>query len=163
MPPESLVCLDLEFDIQDHYVHEIAMCTLLSNEPKVLIDAVTKIGAKPPKPSLRKNLRHPFVKEIATVRQRNREDRTRRRATAGRILNTKQIVEKLRLFIEPDTIILTWHVNAVDLTILKDFLEANGHETASILPPKDNCVFMVPRFRRNLRIRKTFRWKVIPG
>jgi hypothetical protein len=28
MPPESLVCLDPEFDIQDHYVHEIAMCTL---------------------------------------------------------------------------------------------------------------------------------------
>jgi hypothetical protein len=125
-------------------------CTLSSNEPEVLIDAVTKFGAKPPKPSLAKNLMHPSVKEIATVRQRSREDRARRRATPRRILNTEQIVEKLRSFIKPDTIILTWHVNAADLTILKEFLEANGHETASILPPKDNCVFMVPCFRRNL-------------
>lgn len=79
---------------------------------------------------------HPYVKEIATVRQRNREDRARRRATAGRILDTEQIMEKLRPFMRLDTIILTWHVNGVDLAILKDFLEANGHETASILPPK---------------------------
>jgi len=112
------------------------MCTLLSNELEVLIGAVTKIGAKPPKPSLQKNLMHPFVKEIATVRQRNHEDRARRRATTGRILNTEQIVEKLRPFTMPDTIILTWHVNIVDLTILEDFLEANSHEIASILLPK---------------------------
>jgi hypothetical protein len=92
---------------------------------------------------------HSF-KEIATVRERNREGRTRRRATAGRILNTEQIVEKLRPFIKADKIILTWHVNAADLMILKDFLEANGYETASILPRKSNCVFMVPYFRRNL-------------
>jgi hypothetical protein len=131
MPMESLVCLDLEYDVENYYVYEIAMCTLLSNEPEVLIDAVTKIGAKPPKIGLRKNRLPPFVQETATLPQRTREAHARKQATNRRILHTGQIVEKLRQFIKPDTIILTWHVNATDMTVLKDFLEVNGHETAS--------------------------------
>ena len=54
MPVESLVCLDLEYDVENYYVYEVAICTLLPNEPEVLIDAVTKFGAKPPKFGLRK-------------------------------------------------------------------------------------------------------------
>jgi hypothetical protein len=150
MPVESLVCLDLEYDVENYYVYEVAICTLLPNEPEVLIDAVTKFGAKPPKFGLRKTRLPPVVEEFATTPQRIRTAYGRNQAIGGRVLQTGQIAEKLRQFMKPDTIILTWATNANDLTALRDFLEANGHEAASVLPSKDNCVFMVPHFRRNL-------------
>jgi hypothetical protein len=122
----------------------------LPDKPEVLLDAVTKYGAKAPKFGLRKTRLPPVIKEFATIPQRTRTAYGRNQAVGGRVLQTAQISEKLRQFMKSDTIILTWATNATDLTVLGDFLKANGHGNASILPPKGNCVFTVPHFRRNL-------------
>ena len=46
------------------------------------------------------------------------------------------------------SIILVWHVNRFDLTILRELLESNGY--TDILPPQENCIPLIKHYRASL-------------
>lgn len=73
-----------------------------------------------------------------------------RRFRKGRIgrMNVHSIAQKLRSAqINKDTIILVWHQNVSDLTLLREFLEAAGY--GDILPTNKNCIPMINILRPN--------------
>jgi hypothetical protein len=70
------------------------------------------------------------------------------------VLDVHAIATKFREGgITTDSIILTWHRTAKDLEFLRKLFDAAGcNDYKNILPPKHHCVFMIPEFRRNMRI-----------
>lgn len=60
-----------------------------------------------------------------------------------------QVAAKLKdIGMRPKTLVLTWHLHAADLQILRNFLESAGYY--GILPPDDHCFPMVAVLRPNL-------------
>jgi len=55
--------------------------------------------------------------------------------------------------ITPDTIFLVWHVNKMDLQIVRDLLESSGYH--DFLPPDENCITLIQLFRANMFQRHT--------
>lgn len=47
-----------------------------------------------------------------------------------------------------ESVVLTWHIHARDLVLLRRLFEEAGYD--DILPPDNNCVPMIPQFRKNL-------------
>jgi hypothetical protein len=50
--------------------------------------------------------------------------------------------------ITPETIMLSWSTNYQDLCLLRRHLERDGY--SNILPPDENCIPMVPHYKRCL-------------
>jgi hypothetical protein len=64
-------------------------------------------------------------------------------------MNVHEVVLKLQqVGITPDTVILVYHVSAMDLSLLREFLESAGY--TDILPPSGNCIPLIPLPRMNL-------------
>lgn len=52
--------------------------------------------------------------------------------------------------VTPDTMLLTWHLNTMDLTLLRCFMDMGGY--GEVLPPEGNCIPLIQFFRPNLPI-----------
>ena len=64
-------------------------------------------------------------------------------------MTATEIAEALKSAgINQKSVILVWHINYFDLTLLRELLESNGH--ADVLPPQANCIPMIPQFRLGL-------------
>lgn len=125
----SLVCMDLEFNSTTGRLYEVAICTLLPQEPEILINALTERDVELP---WHLNWENPLRNELVWFQQRSRVESN---ARAGRILTSTRIMEILKTFLTPDTLILTWHQSTRDLRILRQFSESNGHESIRSYPP----------------------------
>ncbi|KAF4471029.1 zinc finger 76 (expressed in testis) [Fusarium albosuccineum] len=67
----------------------------------------------------------------------------------------REIAETLqKAGVTQTSIILVWHVNTFDLTILKELLESAGYR--HILPPKENCIPIIKHYRAGLPARDRF-------
>lgn len=65
-------------------------------------------------------------------------------------MTAKQVADELRLQgISQETILVSWHINAFDLSLLREWLESEGEH--GVLPPDSHCIPIIPYFRRNLR------------
>jgi len=65
------------------------------------------------------------------------------------LLNVHDIAAQSReCGITPQSIIPTWHLHKMDLVLLREFLEEAGY--GDILPPDENCIPMIPEYRKNL-------------
>lgn len=61
----------------------------------------------------------------------------------------REIAEMLKSAgVSQKSIILVWHVNRSDLTILRELLESKGY--TDILPPQENCIPMIKHYRAGL-------------
>lgn len=121
--------MDLEFNSTTGRLYEVAICTLLPQEPEILINALTERDVELP---WHLNWENPLRNELVWFQQRSRVESN---ARAGRILTSTRIMEILKTFLTPDTLILTWHQSTRDLRILRQFSESNGHESIRSYPP----------------------------
>jgi hypothetical protein len=150
MPPESLVCMDLEFNNRSCWaeVHEVSIVTLSSGE--VLLDAVLERS----------------IRDENTTRRRSRPENTdlyyycfdrhaftprfKRPPRDKHYYGVQSLATKLQAIIHPETVIITWHNSPTDLTVLRTFMEINGHSMNNVLPPNTSCVPIIPQFSNNL-------------
>jgi hypothetical protein len=145
MPASSLLCMDLEFNPLNHKVYEIAICELTTGT--VLMDVRVKLDAKAPKQYSRN-----FQTALLPFKFIKGNEQNPQTHHTGQIINAAQVAQLLSRFMEPETIILTWHTAATDLRILRRFLAANEQDTEGIIPDDDHYIFMIPYFKQNLGI-----------
>jgi hypothetical protein len=152
MPQGMLVCIDTEFSAASEKVFEIGVCEFESGKP--LVDTRVKHHCS-------EDELHQFPNPLkANPYQRLISIRTSQRiyGTGPQnrmdVLDVHAIATKFREGgITPDSIILTWHRTAKDLELLRKLFDESGcKDYKNILPPKHHCMFMIPEFRRNMRI-----------
>ena len=117
MPDESLVVMNLEFELHNYHVQEIAICTQKSG--KVLLDAILETGDKP-----RRFFCAPDSKALQESLRIMRSKQTLsaiRHSPKKPLCTPKEIAQRLAGFMNSDTIIITWHINPADLRILREF------------------------------------------
>jgi hypothetical protein len=88
---------------------------------------------------------HPLLKAVSTV-------------TANSVYNGGKNTDLLSVHdiaarcregsVTSESMVLTWHIHATDLVLLRRLFEEAGYD--DILPPDNNCIPMIPQFRKNL-------------
>ena len=66
-------------------------------------------------------------------------------------LDVHEIAECLKsIGIDSSTIVLVWAVNRQDLRILINFVASGGYDVEALLPPIENCLPLINRYKHNL-------------
>jgi hypothetical protein len=146
MTGAKLICLDIEFCPVSGKVFEVGLCEYYSG--KVLINARVKYDghdADLHKPRDDAKPAHPFLKAMSTV-------------TANKVYNGGKNTDLLSVHdiaarcreggVTSESVVLTWHIEVRDLVLLRQLFEEAGYD--DILPPDNNCIPMIPQFRKNL-------------
>lgn len=141
-PGSALVVLDDEFSQVPRKVLELAIIERVSG--RVLIN--TAVEHQEDGMDRQPLYGNPYGKYLGHLTEASISRRSRK----GRIgrMDVHSIAQKLRSAqISKDTIILVWHQNVSDLTLLREFLEAAGYD--DILPTDKNCIPMINILRPN--------------
>ena len=100
MLDESLMVLDLEFNVCTHMVHEMGIGSLKSG--KRLMDVLTSAGSRAPRDYAAHILKEFRQKDQA--RSKAHRQKLLQQSESGRVWNAEQIVSELAKFMTPDTI-----------------------------------------------------------
>jgi len=155
----KVVCLDLEFSSISRKVFEVGLCEYPSG--KELVNArikhdCTELELHQSSKSMRNR---PFSFAISKRASTLVYGKDRTKCTD--LVDVHNIAAQFREHgITPQSIILTWHLNTMDLVLLKEFFEEAGYY--DILPPNENCIPMIPQFQKNSTQdvgRKTFSYE----
>lgn len=88
---------------------------------------------------------HPRVEWLS----RRHEEKLYSEANESSQMDVSEVAQVLQeVGITPKTVFIAWHNNRYDLRLFRNFLEEGGYK--GILPGDDNCIPMVPYFRRNI-------------
>lgn len=139
-PVSALRFIDLEYNSSTRRVFEIGMCDANGT---MTMDCLTSYGSK---------ALHAVTKDNTVVDRRMDgiiETSVQQHHSAHGSMTAKQVADELRLQgISQETIFVSWHVNALDLTLLREWLESEGEY--GVLPPDSHCIPIIPYFRQNL-------------
>ncbi|RYP44014.1 hypothetical protein DL768_009484 [Monosporascus sp. mg162] len=139
-PVSALRFIDLEYNSSTRRVFEIGMCDANGT---VTMDCLTLYGSGA----------FQAVTEGRTVVD-TRMDHIiessvgQHHCTHGS-MTAKQVANELRLQgISQETIFVSWHCSALDLSLLREWLESEREY--GVLPSDSHCIPIIPYFRRNL-------------
>jgi len=155
MPEGMLVDLDIEFSPTSGKIFEVAVCEHHSGT--VLVNARIEHHCSNSEPhasreghkseSLQQILRGISLRSSGNVYGTYKD-----RSKCNGLLDVHAVAKLFRgSGITTQTYFLTWHKTKKDLTLLRQFFEEAGYD--DILPPSNNnCVQMIPQFKRNVPI-----------
>ena len=135
-----MVILDIEF-CQSGQVKEVALIEYVSG--RVLLNILVKPQAPPELSQLKLAWRRGLIDHLWSRKLDSSGKNT------DQDLDVWTIAEVLEISgVTKDSVILVWHSTYYDLTLLDNFLESAG--TNSALPSRANCVRLVPHVRANV-------------
>jgi hypothetical protein len=144
----KVVCLDLEFSALSRKIFEIGLCEYPSG--KELVNARIKhdcTDLELHKTASNFMQIHPFSQSISKRTSSNVYGKERMKCTG--LIDVHSVATQFREHgITPRSIILSWHIHAMDLVLLREFFEETGYN--DILPPNENCILMIPLYQKNL-------------
>jgi hypothetical protein len=140
--PSKLMFLDLEFNTKTKRVYEVGMCDA---NGVITMDCLTKYS-----PDVQKSLSANPDRQNAYIDQLIQNSVRNHNCRHGR-MTARQIADELEeQGVTEDTLVVTWHLHAADLSALREWLEAEGHP--GIMPQDAKCIPVIRHFRPNLAL-----------
>jgi hypothetical protein len=151
IPGSRLLCLDLEFSPSSKKIFEVGLLELCSG--KVLSDSRIKhssdLHESPRDSKYGSYSTHPIAKGISNMSASKIYGQGTKSIASTNHLDIHEVAAQFcEKGVTPESIILTWHTGAYDLLLLQIAFNEAGH--VDILPPLENCIPMIPLFRKNL-------------
>lgn len=150
----SLLTLDTEFISTSRRILEVAVGELHSG--RVLLSAkvdhqctTEELLKKPDGRPMNTRAQMISFQSLRKVYGSSGQERCPGKKTAREIAETLQ-----KAGVTPTSIILVWHLNTFDLTILRELLDSAGYR--NILPSEENCIPVIKHYRAGLPAKDRF-------